>query len=233
MVTSGAPTELLNGERADVSWITTEEPDREGEIIRAGGMNDAHFALNPLVTLNHCYGQPAVGRSLWRKKARDGSRLGIKAKTLYPPRPPDWTEPWLPDATFALIKAGLLQGKSIGFLRLKAHAPTSAEVAARPELAGVRRIVDEWLLVEYACTTLPVNPFAVVEAVSKSLVCPQDLQAVGLDLPSVVSPPFQPVTFLSEVQVQDYVGTALSQIDLKTLLTSLVEDNWDRLRGRV
>jgi hypothetical protein len=53
----------------------------------AKGMNDSQFALNPAVTLNHCYGLPPVGRSLWRKKARDGDRLGIKAKTLYPKAP--------------------------------------------------------------------------------------------------------------------------------------------------
>jgi hypothetical protein len=30
LVTAKAPTEVMDGERADVSWITTEEIDREG-----------------------------------------------------------------------------------------------------------------------------------------------------------------------------------------------------------
>src|SRR5437870_3680008 len=67
-----APTELLPGERADVSWISTENPDRCGEVVLAKGLNDSQFQQNPIVTLNHAYGCPPVGRSLWRKFAKDG-----------------------------------------------------------------------------------------------------------------------------------------------------------------
>jgi len=74
-------TETLSGERSDVSWITTEDPDRQDEVVIAKGMNDGQFALNPIVTLNHCYGMPPVGKSLWRKRSKDGGRIGIKAKT--------------------------------------------------------------------------------------------------------------------------------------------------------
>src|ERR1700676_378854 len=91
LVTAKAPTELLDGERADVSWITTEAIDREGEIVVARGMNDSHFKLNPIVTLQHTYRLPPVGRSLWRKRTKDGNLAGIKAKTHYPPRPTDWS----------------------------------------------------------------------------------------------------------------------------------------------
>jgi hypothetical protein len=63
IVTAKKPSELLDGERADVSWISTEEIDRDREIVVARGMNDDQFKLNPIVTLQHCYGQPPVGRS--------------------------------------------------------------------------------------------------------------------------------------------------------------------------
>ncbi len=33
------PSELLPGERADVSWISEESIDRQGEIVRAAGTN--------------------------------------------------------------------------------------------------------------------------------------------------------------------------------------------------
>src|SRR3954454_10785401 len=62
LVSLKAPSELLAGERADVSWITTEAIDRDAEIVVARGMNDAHFRLNPIVTLNHDYQRPPVGR---------------------------------------------------------------------------------------------------------------------------------------------------------------------------
>src|ERR1051325_990354 len=100
-------SELQPGERADVSWITEETPDRLGDVVLASGMDDSPFQLNPIVTLNPAYDQPPVGRSLWRRKARDGAKRGVKAKTLYPPRPPGWTlSDWTPDLAFGLGEGG-------------------------------------------------------------------------------------------------------------------------------
>src|ERR1700682_5394700 len=122
-----ASTELNPGERSDVSWISTECVDRYNEVITAKGMNDSQYALNPIVTLNHRYDQPPVGRSLWRKFVRDGSTRGIKAKTTYPEQPATWPrdQPWLPDQVLALIQYGLLNAKSIGWLPTKAHFATN------------------------------------------------------------------------------------------------------------
>ena len=65
IVSTKGPTEILDGERSDVSWISTEEIDREAEIVIANGMNDASFKLNPIVTMNHAYdvarGRPKDG----------------------------------------------------------------------------------------------------------------------------------------------------------------------------
>jgi len=87
-----APSELLPGERADVSWISTEDVDRDQEIVVAKGMDDTHFKLNPIVTLQHCYSLPPVGKSVWRKRYKDGDMVGIKAKTQYPKRPDSWKD---------------------------------------------------------------------------------------------------------------------------------------------
>src|SRR5450755_2446405 len=66
---------------------------------------------------------PPVGKSLWRKRVKDGDLAGIKAKTQYPAKPDSWPEsdPWPPDRVLSLVQAGLLNGKSIGFLPLKVH----------------------------------------------------------------------------------------------------------------
>jgi hypothetical protein len=139
-------------------------------------MNDSRFKLNPIVTLQHCYWQPPVGKSLWRKRAKDGPLVGIKAKTLYPKRPDAWPDDdWTPDTILQLIQAGMMQGKSVGFLRLKSHSPSSHEIAADPAMAQVSRVIDEWLLIEYACTFLSMNQAALVEAVSKSGLAPDRL----------------------------------------------------------
>ena len=63
-----------------------------------------------------------------------------------------------------------MQAKSIGFLPLKYHVPSPQENAQAPVLKEVSRVIDEWLLLEYACTWLPVNPEALVEAISKAQV---------------------------------------------------------------
>src|SRR5947208_721019 len=126
MVARGA-SEVMPGERSDVSWISTEDPDRGNEVVSARGMNDSQYKLNPIVTMQHAYTLPPVGKSLWRKVVKDGEQRGIKAKTQYPPKPADWQGTWPSDVAFSLVQADLLRGKSIGFLPTKVHTPTDRE----------------------------------------------------------------------------------------------------------
>lgn len=227
LVVEKAMTELLAGERADVSWISTEDPDRMREIVLARGMNDEHFKLNPVVTLQHAYWLPPVGRSLWRKRVRDGERIGIKAKTQYPSRPEGWPSntSWPPDYVFPLVQARLLCGKSIGFLPTKARAPTEEEIGQRPELATVKRIVEEWVLLEYACVYLPAQQNAVVEAVSKGL--PDELRQ-ALNLPERTAIPF---TALSEIERS--IQRRLDALDFESMAQRAVTRALDKARGRI
>jgi hypothetical protein len=221
-----APTELNPGERSDVSWISTESVDRTGEVVLARGMNDAQFQQNPVVTLGHAYWMPPVGRSLWRKRVKDGPLAGIKAKTQYPARPEGWDEPWPPDKVLALVQAGLLQGKSIGFLPLKVHSPKDRE----RELNGwadVELIIDEWLLLEYACVFIPANQDALVESVSKGLVALPDDFCRALGIGPVGEPAVTGFTPLAEVERA--VRDAVSRVDLR----AVVKQSLDRARGRV
>ena len=215
-------SELQPGERADVSWITEESPDRLGDVVLASGMDDSHYLLNPIVTLNHAYDQPPVGRSLWRRKSRDGALRGIKAKTHYPPRPAGWTlSDWPPDLAFELVKAGLLRGKSIGFIPLKLRTPTSDEIQHNPALAQVRYIIEEWLLAEYACCYLPMQPNAVVETVSKS-VPPAWTELLGL--PKAPSVPFTSL---------DAMESAAKRLLTPQELDAACERAWRKARGLV
>ena len=143
-----SPTELLTGERADVSWISEESIDRQSDVVLAAGMDDSNFKLNPLVTMQHAYWLPPVGRSLWRKRVRDGPLVGIKAKTQYPQRPGTWPadSEWPPDTAFTLVQSGLLCGKSVGFLPLKARRPTDEEAIANPAWSRVNWVIEKWLL---------------------------------------------------------------------------------------
>ena len=231
VVVEKAMTELSPGERADVSWICTEAIDRQREVVLTAGFRDEQYKSNPIVTLNHDYTREPVGRSLWRKRVRDGQTHGVKAKTLYPPRPADWKgDIWAPDQAFHLVETGLMRGKSIGFLTVKAHSPTEEEVRTRPEWKGVTRIIDEWILLEYCCTWLPVNPEAITEAISKSLVRPAALAWVGADLPNAL-PDVLPYTTLDEIEKA--IGRATAQIDVKAMVDRLLADSLAKARGRI
>ena len=45
-----------------MSWISTEDVDRSNEVVLARGMNDSQFKLNPIVTMQHAYWLPPVGK---------------------------------------------------------------------------------------------------------------------------------------------------------------------------
>jgi hypothetical protein len=233
-VVTRAPTELNPGERSDVSWISTEVVDRQGEVVRAKGLNDSQFQLNPVVTLAHAYTLPPIGKSLWRKQVKDGDRKGIKAKTVYPARPAAWdaADAWPPDKVFALVQAGLLNGKSIGFLPTKVHAPTDREIEQNG-WQSCSLVIDEWLLLEYACVFLPANQNALVEAVSKGAVdLPEGLlMALGLDVDLVRQQTRCAgcLAFTPLEEVYRAVERRLARLDLATLVQTYI----DKARGRV
>jgi hypothetical protein len=239
-----APSELLWGERADISWISEESIDRQGDIVLAAGMDDTHFRLNPLVTMNHAYWLPPVGTSQWRRQATDGTLRGIKAKTHYQPRPDSWPADadWPADIAFALVQSGLLRGKSVGFLPLKMRRPAQEEIAQDPALAKVRFIVEKWMLLEYACVYLPAQQNAVVESVSKCLpLAPEFAKAAHLfpDLsPGPASPvapavPPRVVPFTPAAEIEKALHRRLAALDLPALVQQAVHDGWHRLRGGV
>ena len=179
------PTELNPGERSDVSWITTESVDRMGEVVVARGMNDGQFQLNPLVTLGHAYWLPPVGKSCgasasrtatWsasrpRRSTRRGRRRGRPATTGRPTRCWRWSRP------------GCSRARASAFCRRRVHVPDTKEAGERGWGDRVGLVIDEWLLLEYACVFLPANQDALVEAVSKGAVAldAELLRALGVD----------------------------------------------------
>jgi len=207
-----AASEFSAPERSDVSWITTEALDRDKEIILASGWSDVHYAMNPIVTMGHDYDSPPVGKSQWRKRLRDGEVAGIKAKTIYPRRPQEWTEKeWPPDTAFALVSSGLMVGKSIGFLTLKTHQANHQEQVDHP---GLRRVIDEWLLLEYACTWLPANQEAITLEVEKTLKSLTDSAICS---------------FTTWDEIKRRIDVAFPNLDLDKAFRQA----YDRMRGRV
>jgi hypothetical protein len=117
-----------------------------------------------------------------------------------------------------------MAGKSIGFLTTEAHSPTDDEVRKRPEFANVRRIIDEWVLLEYACCWQPMNPEALVEAVNKSGVSAAALKFIGAEVPAAGIVPFVPLS-----EYQNALDRALAKVDV----IGLIQNRTHTARGRV
>jgi hypothetical protein len=214
-------------------------------------MNDSQFKLNPIVTMQHAYYLPPVGRSLWRKVLKDGALLGVKAKTHYPNRPVEWPQEkeWPADIALSLVQADLLRGKSIGFLPTKVHTPKAKESAERGWAENVELVIDEWILLEYACTFLPAQQNAIVEAVSKSAITvPEEiLKALGLQgslfesaaepEPAVNQEQRAEQPILTRFTPLDEIERALEQriraIVVAGIAARAAETALDRKRGRV
>jgi hypothetical protein len=103
--------------------------------------------------------------------------------------------------------------------------------AARAEC---RRIIDEWLLLEYACCFLPCNQAAVVEAVSKGLKVSNDVLALaGIDTTLRPEQPHHIIAFTPEAEILRSVERRISGFDFEGLARRAVADGFDRAMGRV
>jgi len=180
------PLELNEGERADISVITTADVDRDHEVILTTGINLEEYQSNPVVTWGHDYSLPPVGRSLWMKfEPTKAKATSIKAKTEYAPE----GLYDLADTTWNLVKAGFLLGKSVGMLPEEVSPPTQKEIdVSEGRWSSVKWVIRKATLYEYAVATVPANQNALVEAVAKgSLILPECMQkSLGLSVYEVV-----------------------------------------------
>jgi len=171
--------EIKDGERADISLITSDAVDRDLEVMMPQGGDWKAFQKNPVVTFAHRYDELPVGRALWVKRHSDEHTNGWIAKTQYTTKPPDWQGAWFPDAVWHMVKTGDLRGKSIGFLPLEISPPEEKEITARPELAKVARVIRKWTALEYAVAPVQSNPDAMVIAVGKA-------ESLGIVIPEAI-----------------------------------------------
>jgi hypothetical protein len=159
--------EVAAEERAEVSVITTDAVDRDGEVVLPKGLDRSHFGGR--VFLNHDYKDLQVGICHWIKPTLDGK--GLKAKTHYPAKPKDWGDaPWVPSALLHFMQQTPpgMTGRSVGFLPLNVRQATAEEKSFRPEWKD-RPIIDKAALLEFSVASIPCNPEAEMLAVSKAL----------------------------------------------------------------
>jgi len=158
--------ELLPGELADVSLITTEAKDLDNECLFAEGGDWTYWEQNgKQVPWCHRYDCLPVGEGLWIKVATSaGGMAGWKGKTRYHAVPDWWDAPkaeWFPAVVAHYVLTLNLRGKSIGFIPLEMRKPTQKDLEARPWLEGASWVFPKWLGLEWSVAPIQSNPEAV------------------------------------------------------------------------
>lgn len=125
---------------------TTPEPDRMGDIVETEGIE---FKLPLPLLYQHNSRQP-IGSVVSAKVSKDG--ITIKAQIA------GTGVAMFIDEAWALIKAGLVRGLSIGF--------NSLEHAWMDDSNGIRFIRSEWL--ELSCVTIAANSSATITSVKSA-----------------------------------------------------------------
>lgn len=235
--------EMVPGERADVSLITTDSIDRDGEVISPSGLDFSQFMKSPVVTYCHRYDALPVGRAMWVKESKRPA--GYLAKTRYTTKPDSWSGDWFPDAVLHMVSEGDLNGKSIGFIGVKGHYPTPDEIKKNPALAECRYIFDKAIVLEYAVCAVQANQDALVIACVKAkkagVAIPSIiLEAAGFLLPDEVEPleqkHFEEVAAKYQMTHEEVVKLALQEFQLKLNAidpNAMVAEIIDLKRGRV
>jgi|GEM_PF-2149517 len=168
-------THFTPGERSMVAWITTDCVDHERDVVVSSGVDYKTYYLgkspeegNPCVLAFHDLGRWPLGRCEWIKIKQSREFNGLYAKTVFDDDPET-------DAVWRKIRSRTLRGISIGFRPpddLKPGEwgpPTREELARRPDWKGAERIIRRCVLLEYSVCSLPMNPQALVAAVSKGI----------------------------------------------------------------
>jgi HK97 family phage prohead protease len=145
------------GDRTFTAVINTDTLDRDDEVVLPDGMNSSEFDKSPTVFWNHDYSKP-IARCM--KLSRGYTEWTAQAKIA--DKPADWKGDWFPDEVYSLIKQGVVNGTSIGFLPTEVRNPTQKDI----ERWGpkIRRVISKWKMLEFSVTPLPANHDALITA---------------------------------------------------------------------
>jgi len=134
---------------------TTETPDRDGDIVRAKGIDNKNYRLNPVVMFAHNKSDFPVGRSV--KEWIDKSITGWRSWDLYLDNTVDTTG--RSDLVFRMVDAGAMTGGSIGFIP-KANGAKYDHTDEERKNLGLGKYGVEFISVEkieHSACSIPAN----------------------------------------------------------------------------
>jgi|GEM_PF-1364661 len=233
---------VFPGERSDISVISDDTIDKDGDVIDPKSVSFERFRQNPVVAYNHMYDIPPIGKSLWQKLVGGNT---WKAKTQYISRPE--THPreaaWLPDSIFHMIQSGSMRGKSLGGA-VKWRGVTEEDVATHPTWKSARRVSEKVVVYEYSACPLAVNNNTVVEEVSKAVLSlpeeimrqdfPEAYEAIKeLKKKTSSLPVIKSYVTVEEFKRKQELLLQAKVAEVKSQLPKMVEDTFKRLTGKV
>ena len=150
------------------SVITTDRPDRAGDVVVPAGLrNVEEFLLNPVVLWSHNRAAvPPIGTCAWL----DVQPHRVVAETRFAQGVA------FAEDVFRLYERKVLKGWSIGFIPRRA-------VRIRGDGGASALRVEAWDLLEYSAVPVPENPGAVTLAIEKGLIKSRRLRKLLAEIP--------------------------------------------------
>jgi len=136
---------------------STEQVDRDGDIIRAAGWDLNNFLKNPVVLWAHRYSDPPVAKA--KSITIEGDKL------IFEPQFATKEEYEFADTIFKLYAGGFLRTFSVGFIGLRWE-----DIKAEGATYATGREYKEQELLEVSACPVPSNPGALTQASMKSLI---------------------------------------------------------------
>lgn len=137
-------------ERQAVFVISTEDPDRDGDIVKANGIDLEDYQKNPVVLFAHDSRSLPIGVSLKvYKQAKQ-----TKAVVMFFDDQIDNTG--TSETIYRYVVAGGIKGASIGFRTIKARYPEAKE-AEELGMGKYGVIFEKIALLEWSVVTIPAN----------------------------------------------------------------------------
>ena len=176
----GSVPEIAEGERATIQVISTQDVDRDGEMLISKGAVVDEYMRNPVVLWAHDYTMPPIARTT-DVAVKDGR---VTAKAIYSETP-------FANDIYTLKREGIQTAVSVGFVPIEFalnggpgwKATTRAlsdDYGISPRVFNsVNAIHTKWLLLEYSDVPIPSNPAAVTMMKALSLA-PETIERLGL-----------------------------------------------------
>jgi len=153
--------EAVDEERSIVARVSTNDRDRDGEVVEPKGIDLSNYTKNPCLLWAHRYDMPAIGKALWSKT----DDKGLICKFQFAPTQ-------FADEIYQLYKGGYQRAFSIGFIPM--------------DFDSVEKIHRKVSLLEVSAVPVPANQDALVlEAYQKGMIKSDQLMQ---DLNVVMTP---------------------------------------------